>query len=242
MVFCLCMAMRWSSWLCNGGEWWRLNISKGGMNGWCPCYSDMVESWFLMQCSKVCMVLAVMGFHFKCVAMRWIRLWIRLGDVGLLLWELVTLRFQQLFWMFSPPQWCSAVFRADETDVWSDKWNLWEILQWGCQNFVFMKRSHVCSCLAGFHLSTIWVWTWFAIEGLLLNAFKLFGSQDRKSMSWGARHQNSSQDILFGVLVKRKLSVLWTCVFTSKDLTCLDSLGLTAFAWFWKVLAGSFCV
>ena len=34
-------------------------------------------------------------------------------------------------------------------------------------------------------------------------------------------------------------------MFPSKDLTCLDLLGLTAFAsvaWFWKVLAGSFAL
>ena len=67
--------------------------------------------------------------------------------------------------------------------------------------------------------------------------------KDRKDMSWGASYQNSSQDISFCVLVKRKLSVLWTFLVSLEGLDVLDLLGLTAFAsvaWFlegfWLVL------
>ena len=78
------------------------------------------------------------------------------------------------------------------------------------------------------------------MKGLLLNAFKPFGSQDRKNMSWGARYQNSSQDISLICVVgeKEAFCVVNVCFY----LEGLDWFGLVGtdrvlrwFGRFWPV-------
>ena len=70
------------------------------------------------------------------------------------------------------------------------------------------------------------------MKGLLLNAFKVLGSQDRKNMSWGARYQNSSQDIsLIRVVGEKEAS----CVVN----VCFYLEGLD---WFGLVGTGRVCV
>jgi len=148
------------SWLCNGGEWWRFNISKGGVKGWYPCYSDMLEGVmdFCMQCSILCTMFGFDGFSsslwpwdefvFRISFTRWFctfRRYLGLGKMR-----------QWIFLVILMPTLCFG-----------------NVLQpRGCFE---LSLKRVCSRRAVF-------------EQIQTFCVLCFGSQDRKNMSRGASH------------------------------------------------------
>ena len=93
-----------------------LTISKGGVNGWYLPYERY--EWASDSC-----MLCFGGFSYRCVAKRWIRLWICFYKFGLLLWELLWPRFQMSL-AFLTLRWYSAVFGAVIIWIWYNKWFL----------------------------------------------------------------------------------------------------------------------